>query len=52
MNVDTFSSLYSDVHCPLTLLLKFEIEHNYDVTIAENNDVTSGSENVKLKKMG
>ncbi|CAG2203416.1 unnamed protein product [Mytilus edulis] len=50
MHVDTFSSLYSDVHCPLTLLLKFKIEQNADVTEAENNDVTSGSENIKLKK--
>ncbi|CAG2247915.1 unnamed protein product [Mytilus edulis] len=49
MHVDTFSSLYSDVHCPLTLLLKFKIEQNTDVTEAENNDVTSGSENIKLK---
>ncbi|VDI65868.1 Hypothetical predicted protein [Mytilus galloprovincialis] len=50
MHVDTFSSLYSDVHCPLTLLLKFKIEQNTDVTEAENNDVTSGSENIKFKK--
>lgn len=49
MNVDTFSSFYSDVHCTLRLLLNFEIEHTFDVIEAANIDVRTGSENKNLE---